>query len=170
MTFAMMLMWCQYSGYKYCINVIHLSIYFRVTTDLASWQFSVFIESYKISVSLKRFPNQDLAGTLPWQPCWLIQHQSGEGDCWIFYGWYVQGHSLPSGNKIYPRICTHSLILALLCFGLWIISLDFSGLFTHPNDGKDLNHWGWVTHICIGKPTIIGSYNGLSPGRRQAVI
>ena len=27
-----------------------------------------------------------------------------------------------------------------------------------------------MTHICISKLTIIGSYNGLSPGRRQAII
>ena len=31
-------------------------------------------------------------------------------------------------------------------------------------------HWGGVTHICIGKLTIIGSDNGLSPGLRQAII
>ena len=33
-----------------------------------------------------------------------------------------------------------------------------------------LTHWGRVTHICIGKLTIIGSDNGLLPGRRQAII
>ena len=33
-----------------------------------------------------------------------------------------------------------------------------------------LTHWGWVTHRCVGKLTIIGSDNGLSPGRRQAII
>ena len=33
-----------------------------------------------------------------------------------------------------------------------------------------LTHWGWVTHICVGEQTIIGSDNGLSPGRRQAII
>ena len=33
-----------------------------------------------------------------------------------------------------------------------------------------LTHWGRVTHICVGKQTIIGSDNGLSPGRRQAII
>ena len=33
-----------------------------------------------------------------------------------------------------------------------------------------LTHWGRVTHICITKLTIIGSDNGLSPGRRQAII
>ena len=33
-----------------------------------------------------------------------------------------------------------------------------------------LTHWGRVTHICVAKLTIIGSDNGLSPGRRQAII
>ena len=33
-----------------------------------------------------------------------------------------------------------------------------------------LTHWGRVTHICVGNLTIIGSDNGLSPGRRQAII
>ena len=33
-----------------------------------------------------------------------------------------------------------------------------------------LTHWGRVTHICVSKLTIIASYNGLSPGRRQAII
>ena len=33
-----------------------------------------------------------------------------------------------------------------------------------------LTHWGRATHICVGKLTIIGSDNALSPGRRQAII
>ena len=33
-----------------------------------------------------------------------------------------------------------------------------------------LTHWGRVTHICVRKLTIIGSENGLSPDRRQAII
>ena len=33
-----------------------------------------------------------------------------------------------------------------------------------------LTHWGRVTHICVSKQTIIGSDNGLSPGRHQAII
>ena len=33
-----------------------------------------------------------------------------------------------------------------------------------------LTHWGRVTHICVSNKTIIGSDNGLSPGRRQAII
>ena len=41
-------------------------------------------------------------------------------------------------------------------FGLWADKL--------------LTHWGWVTNICVSRLTIIGSDNGLSPGRRQAII
>ena len=33
-----------------------------------------------------------------------------------------------------------------------------------------LTHWGRVTHICVVKLNIVGSENGLSPGRRQAII
>ena len=33
-----------------------------------------------------------------------------------------------------------------------------------------LIHWGRVTHICVGKLTIIDSDNGLSPGCCQAII
>ena len=33
-----------------------------------------------------------------------------------------------------------------------------------------LTHWGRVTHIYVGNLAIIGSDNGLSPGRRQAII
>ena len=39
-------------------------------------------------------------------------------------------------------------------------------LYSHD----DLTHWGRVTHICVSKLTIIGSDNGLSPERRQAII
>ena len=33
-----------------------------------------------------------------------------------------------------------------------------------------LTHWGRVTHICVSRLSITGSDNGLSPGRRQAII
>ena len=39
-----------------------------------------------------------------------------------------------------------------------------------PMNLHPLTHWGRVTHICVGKLTIIASDNGLSPGRRQAII
>ena len=41
---------------------------------------------------------------------------------------------------------------------------------TDRTHGPALTHWGRVTHICVSKLTTIGSDNGLSPGRRQAII
>ena len=33
-----------------------------------------------------------------------------------------------------------------------------------------LTHWGRVTHICVGNLAILGSDNGLLPGRRQTIV
>ena len=47
------------------------------------------------------------------------------------------------------------------------------GLLTWGNKSLPelvLTHWGRVTHKCVSKLTIIGSDNGLSPDRRQAII
>ena len=49
---------------------------------------------------------------------------------------------------------------------LWRIAC----LYSLEDDCWPLTHWGRVTHIGVVKLTIIGSDNGLSPGRRQAII
>ena len=46
----------------------------------------------------------------------------------------------------------------------------FSGPPCNLKTIMSLTHWGRVTHICVSKLTIIGSNNGLSPERRQAII
>ena len=38
------------------------------------------------------------------------------------------------------------------------------------NDNLSLTHWGRMTHLCVSKLTSIALDNGLSPGRRQAII
>ena len=38
------------------------------------------------------------------------------------------------------------------------------------NGGIMLTHWGRATHVFVSKFTITASDNGLSPGRRQAII
>ena len=44
-------------------------------------------------------------------------------------------------------------------------------MFSHtPPEQGELTHWGRVTHICVSKLTIIGSDNGLLPGRHQSII
>ena len=55
----------------------------------------------------------------------------------------------------------------MLCISNHIIILSGIWLFSYI---LNLTHRGWVTHICVSKLTIIGSDNGLSPDRRQAII
>ena len=45
-----------------------------------------------------------------------------------------------------------------------------SAFLIQQNSTHQLTHWGRVTRICVGKLTIIGSDNGLSPERHQAII
>ena len=45
-----------------------------------------------------------------------------------------------------------------------------SGVWHWGGDVGCLSHWGRVTHIRVSDLTIISSDNGLSPGRRQAII
>ena len=40
----------------------------------------------------------------------------------------------------------------------------------YTGEWLSLTHWGRVTHICVSDLPDIGSDNGLSPGRRQAII
>ena len=48
---------------------------------------------------------------------------------------------------------------------IWIAWLS-----TLPSKWDTFTHWGRMTHIWFGNLTIIGSDNGLSPDRRQALI
>ena len=54
----------------------------------------------------------------------------------------------------------------------WICGCWLKDYITYvfPSFKVRLTHWGRVTHICASKLTNIGSYNGSSPGRRQAII
>ena len=47
---------------------------------------------------------------------------------------------------------------------------DALPLMWYHCDVIHLIHWGRVTHTCVSELTIIGSDNGLSPGRRPAII
>ena len=71
----------------------------------------------------------------------------------------------------------HFSCCVLFCFlfcncpysSIWYAYLNLSE-FRHWRWVSHLTHWGRVTHICVDKINIIGSDNGLSPGRRQAII
>ena len=67
---------------------------------------------------------------------------------WLRYDWFI--HIRPDNV-----VCA--------CGGLRVMEKNTeSSVF--------LTHWGRVTHICVGNLTIIGTDNGLSPRRRQAII
>ena len=73
-------------------------------------------------------------------------------------------------------------IVSVLCFNCWfhcygyvlcvlcICAMIMFGDNKHNLSWVEFTHWGRVTHICVSKLTIIGSDNGLSPDRRQAII
>ena len=49
-------------------------------------------------------------------------------------------------------------------------SLYSTSFYDNHTQRNVLTHWGRVTHICVNELTIIGSDDGLSPDRRQAII
>ena len=102
-------------------------------------------------------------GVLPWYYRWYhmlwswynMYHNAQpvlglQYDYFAWYQYWWAGQWQPGEWRPVIRTVTHS----------WLLLLPF----------KYLNHWGWVMHICVGKLTIIGSDNGLSPGRHQAII
>ena len=76
-----------------------------------------------------------------------------------------------------PRAIARKIIMANLIF-VKLVKLIWESVTRGYNLVQSLNdllwlgliHWGRVTHICVSKLTIIASDNGLSPGRRQAII
>ena len=64
-------------------------------------------------------------------------------------------------------ICPQLHLDSHICAFAWILLYCVLSLLN--NRHVWLTHWGRVTHIFVSKMTIIGSDNGLSPGRRQAI-
>ena len=57
-----------------------------------------------------------------------------------------------------------------ICVSLCTVKIKIYSYTHHAYVCTVLTHWGRVMHICVSELTIIGSDNGLSPGRRQAII
>ena len=66
---------------------------------------------------------------------------------------------------------TKTHILEILRHGKLLLE-DYQTRFIQQELSLDgpLTHWRRATHICVSKLTIIGSDNGVSPSRRQAII
>ena len=62
-----------------------------------------------------------------------------------------------------------TLVLNYICNSLNICIIDTFFCSDMPGI-HELTHWGREMYICVSELTSIGSDNGLSPGRRQAII
>ena len=89
----------------------------------------------------------------------------------FMFSWYLpitNARITPGGNQkllknIQPSDTYSKCVLTILCsYAPYLLH--------HFTVDNILTHWGRVTDICFGSLTIIGSNNGLSPGRRQAII
>ena len=80
---------------------------------------------------------------------------------WPLCGEFTGDRWIPRTNGQLRGKCFHFMMSSWdsPCFKLLISALCGS-----------LTHWGWMTHICNSRLSTIGSYNGLSPSRRQAII
>ena len=72
-------------------------------------------------------------------------------------------------NKANLQYHPKTLSIELFKQILWI-STPFLVSYCVNNLNLTLTHWGRETHKCVGNLTTIGSDNGLSPGRCQAII
>ena len=84
----------------------------------------------------------------------------------ILFEWFLV--KLFTFNKIIDFMIVYQIIqMSLLVY--WILHSDLQ-CFRVALVLRYSTHWGRVTHICVSKLTIIGSDDGLSPDRHQAIM
>ena len=113
---------------------------------------------------LTHWPLEDLSEIFKWIIFKLISATDGRGIyCENTLKWWSASHYL-----------SQYWLIFLSPYGVtrphWVNLLLPSDAKQHHRLWTQLTHWGRTTHICVGKLTTIGSDNGLSPGRRQAII
>ena len=99
----------------------------------------------------------------------LMQIGFNAGPAKINYPYISMEYQKYFGNQV---ISTSRKTYILQIMTLWCVRLFWKKCkSTITCDGADavLTHWGRVTHICVSNLTTIGSVNGLSPGRHQAI-
>ena len=79
--------------------------------------------------------------------------------CWVIVNWTLWDKFQWNFNQNAKLFIHENASEYIVC--------DMAAIFSMEDE---LTHWGRVTYICVSKLTIIGSDNGLSPGRRQTII
>ena len=88
---------------------------------------------------------------------------------WMCYKCYICVIS-PTRNKLHEINRYKRFFFAPNCVKIRAFCVSGTNFQFYRSTWWDFTHWGRVTHICVGKLTTIGSDNGLSPGRHQAII
>ena len=107
----------------------------------------------------------------------------------IYLKWYLKWSQQPSSVTVFRHMEKEELFRIHHWWITKVTIIHFECLWFYWNGGNKklsvfyynnleitqyqcstLSHWGRVTHICVSKLSIIGSDNGLSPDRRQAII
>ena len=140
----------QYGTFKFMFRQIWVRIFFKHIMYHVMFFQNLPISSTLTTASVAlnhisrlREERKDILSTLKYQPIMLDYY---------FYK-VKQGSDIQ--NVLTIVMYKYGRIAAMTCIPSFLILLT---------------HWGRVTHICVSKQTIIGSDNGLSPGRRQAIF
>ena len=104
---------------------------------------------------------------------------------WCHYGSPESGDVIKGcendRQKLYPEMKMSSFWQNFHHWLHWKLSIEMINLLLHNRhliayeastceENCVLTHWTWLMHISVSNLTIIGSDDGLSPGRRQAII
>ena len=124
------------------------------------------------SLGYTGFPTSHIS--LSKEPVWLfIQHNQQETKTSTFVLddniWYISTLLCHFSNKGHVKVEVYTVFLYFHIY-LWLNKGYFTLRKKIAIYYETLTHWGRVTHICVGKLTIIGWDNILSPARRQAII
>ena len=84
--------------------------------------------------------------------------------------WYQLHQSCKAMKKIVEELNTATVLQQQFQFQVTVTLMLHVPNTILKKFIQSLSHWGRVTHICVSERTIIGLDNGLSPGRRQAII
>ena len=147
----------------------------NVSAATANCQFMLhflYLLSQEIATCSLRFID---ATSAPGIPVAIKKRYPGHQINIVFDDWRKPNKGCVNTLKI-----DETLTLIAYCTGIFVrncfsLSLNFiAWVPMHRIEDKSLlvwlTHWGRVTYICVGKLTLIGSNNGLSPGLRQGII
>ena len=161
-------------------------IHSQVTSVTSEWISLAGV--WKIYVPHVQFPaDQPIDGKTKCTFCyWYISHKLWHLTPGVIWSFYVPWQESCSLDPLVMEVCRCLDLCCTTIFLKWCQgeppqknNTKQNGhtgqVLVSSNDRKRkykcfLTNWGWVTHMCVGKLTIIGSDNGLSPGWCQAII